>query len=119
MIALTPSERHAAARCRRLDASPACATCGDDGTVLVGVGPVDRLSGQPDGTVEAPCPACSAGDDAAVERVRVPVPVTAEDFAVTKRVENFDKFLGEIDALSRAALAPAPAAAPRRKEPSS
>jgi hypothetical protein len=86
VIALTPSERHAAARCRRLDGSPACATCGDDGTVLVGVGPIDRLSGQPDGTVEAPCPACCAGDDAAVRSIGLP----------------------EFDALSRAALAPAP-----------
>jgi len=104
MIALTPSERHAAARCRRLDASPACATCGDDGTVLVGVGPIDRLSGQPDGTIEAPCPACCAGDDAAVRSIGLP----------------------EFDALSRAALTPAPvtaadflpASAARRKEPS-
>jgi len=88
-----------------LDASPACATCGDDGTVLVAVGPVDRLSGQPDGTVEAPCPACSAGDDAAVRSIGLP----------------------EFDALSRAALAPAPvtredflpATAARREQASS
>jgi len=69
-----------------LDGSPACATCGDVGSVMVAVGPVDRLSGQPDGTVEAPCPACSRGDDEAEHRIG-------------RR---------EFDALSKAALAPAP-----------
>jgi hypothetical protein len=92
-MTLTPSERHAAARCRRLDASPACATCGDDGTVLVGVGPVDRLSGQPDGTVEAPCPACVLGDfraeiDALSRAALVPAPVTAADFLPAERREQ-------------------------------
>jgi hypothetical protein len=72
-----------------LDGSPACATCGDGGTIMVGVGPIDRLSGQPDGTVEVPCPACSRGDDVAERRVG----------------------LAEFDALSRAALSPAPVTA--------
>jgi hypothetical protein len=53
---------------------------------MVAVGPIDRLSGQPDGTVEAPCPACSRGDDEAEHRIG-------------RR---------EFDALSKAALAPAP-----------
>jgi hypothetical protein len=87
-----------------LDGSPACATCLDEGVVMVAVGPVDPLSGQPDGTVEAPCPACSRGDDAAEHRIGGP----------------------EFDALSRAALTPAPvtaadflpAGARRRKGPS-
>jgi hypothetical protein len=35
---------------------------------MVGVGPIDRLSGQPDGTIEVPCPACAAGDQEAVWR---------------------------------------------------
>ena len=61
---------------------PTCPHCEGGGTVMVAVGPIDRLSGQPDGTVEVPC-SCEAGDRQAVWR-------------------------GHFDVLSRAALAPAP-----------
>lgn len=46
----------------------ACEYCGDGGTVLVAVGPVDPF-GVPDGTVEAPCPHCEAGDREAEHRI--------------------------------------------------
>ena len=78
VFALTPSERHAADRCRPPEGSPACATCSDGGVVTVGVGPVDRFGNRH--TEEAACPACSAGDTEAVRRVGLPVPVSAADF---------------------------------------
>jgi hypothetical protein len=51
---------------------PVCPSCQDAGTVLIGVGPIDRLSGQPDEVVEAPCPACEAGDREAELRIGRP-----------------------------------------------
>jgi hypothetical protein len=52
-----------------LQRSESCPSCGDAGTVLIGIGPIDRLSGQPDEVVEAPCPACEAGDREAMLRI--------------------------------------------------
>ena len=62
-----------------------CPECAGGGTVMAPVGPIDPLSGQPDGTEEVAC-SCMAGDDHAV-------------------------FCAQIDALSRAALSPAPVSA--------
>jgi hypothetical protein len=95
---------HAEYGCGHPALTPACEHCGGEGSVMVGVGPVDRLSGQPDGTVSAPCPACVLGDDVAEHRIG----------------------WAEFDALSKAALAPAPvsredflpASPSRRNEPS-
>ena len=64
--------------------TPGCQTCHGNAVVTVPVGPRDRDGNRH--TEEAPCPACSAGDDEAVARIGLP----------------------EFDALSRAALAPAP-----------
>jgi hypothetical protein len=39
--------------------APACERCDGGQTVMEAVGPIDSLSGQPDGTVEIPCPDCA------------------------------------------------------------
>jgi hypothetical protein len=45
-----------------------CDVCAGGGTVMVAVGPLDEF-GVPDGTVEAPCPVCAAGDAEAQHRI--------------------------------------------------
>ena len=58
--------------------APECPVCAGNAVVTVPVGARDEFGNQH--TEEAPCPACTAGDDEAVARVGLPAPVTAEDF---------------------------------------
>jgi hypothetical protein len=51
---------------------PVCASCEGAGTVTIALGPIDRLSGQPDDTIEVPCPMCPAGDAEAEHRIGRP-----------------------------------------------